>query len=180
MKTYYLTFLLLLLTGLSYGQEEEQHEEHFSRHGLSFTISHAYISQGIIDGEREWLSAPAFGLNYNFRLSEKWILGLHNDIIIESFIVENPRESEDILEREFPVSNILVTSYEILKSWYFSVGAGVEWERNENFGLIRIGTEYGMELQKKGLEVVFSFNYDALIDGYDSFNFGLGISKQFR
>ncbi len=61
-----------------------------------------------------------------------------------------------------------------------AIGGGIEWERIENFGVIRIGTDYGLELNEKRLEIVFAINYDALIDAYDSINFGLGINKFFK
>jgi hypothetical protein len=163
-----------------YSQEENTISHLNERHGLSFLISHSYISQGKIDGTREWLAAPSFGINYNFKLNEKWSIGLHNDIIIESFVVEDTSKDEDLLEREYPISNLIVGTYKITESWGIAVGGGIEWERNENFGVIRIGTDYGLELNEKGLEVVFAINYDALIDAYDSINFGIGINKFFK
>ncbi|NRA93826.1 MAG: hypothetical protein HRU26_14325 [Psychroserpens sp.] len=159
---------------------EEEHSEHLEHHSLSFAISHAYISQGKKDGDREWLAAPALALNYNFKINDKWSVGLHNDIIIESFVVEDPNNSEELLEREYPICNLLVGTYKLTESWAVAVGTGIEWERNENFGVLRIGTEYGLELNKEGLEVAFGINYDALFNAYDSFNFGIGITKFFK
>ena len=183
----YISLVLFCLFSLAtYGQEDKEHrhhnehEEHLVRHSLSFVISHAYISQGKIEGDREWLAAPSLALNYNYKINEKWAIGLHNDIIIESFVVEDPKNSEELLEREYPICNLLVGTYKLTESWSLAVGTGVEWERNENFGVFRIGTEYGLELHKHGLEVTFGINYDALFDAYDSFNFGLGISKSFN
>jgi hypothetical protein len=68
----------------------------------------------------------------------------------------------------------------LTEAWGVAIGGGIEWERNENFGVIRIGTDYGLELNEKELEIVFAINYDALIDAYDSINFGLGINKFFK
>jgi hypothetical protein len=56
----------------------------------------------------------------------------------------------------------------------------MEWEKNENFIVLRFGTEYGLELNENGLELVFALNYDALIDAYDSINLGIGINKFFK
>jgi hypothetical protein len=60
-----------------------------------------------------------------------------------------------------------------------AIGGGIEWEKIENFGVIRIGTDNGLELNEKGLEIVFAINYDSLIEAYDSVNFGIGINKHF-
>ena len=142
-------------------------------------MSHSFISQGKIDGDREWLAVPSLALNYNYKISEKWSIGLHNDIIIESFVVEHEEPDEDILEREHPISNLIVGSYKLSEPWSLAFGAGAEWEKNETFALLRFGTEYGLELKNESLELLFAFNYDLLIDAYDSFNLGIGIAKRF-
>ena len=156
----------------SLNEEEE-------KHSLGFVISHSYISQGVIDGKREWLAAPSFGLNYNYKINDKWFIGFHNDIIIESFIVENAEASEELLEREFPISNLIVGSYKVNETFGIALGTGVEWEKNASFALIRIGAEYAVGLRNKSIEVTFSINYDSLINAYDSINFGLGIQQIF-
>lgn len=158
---------------------EVQQETEFQKHGLALVLGHTYISEGKIDGKRQWISAPSFALHYNYRINEKWTFGLHNDIIIESFAVQNNSSEEEELQREYPLSNILMGIYEFSENWGVALGAGIEWEKNENFALIRIGVEYGLELKKPGLDVFFMLNYDALINGYDSINLGIGINKLF-
>ncbi|MEE4247885.1 MAG: hypothetical protein V2I33_21015 [Kangiellaceae bacterium] len=181
---------VLLVTSLAYlmmcsNNLVAQHEEHTSapeflefKHGISFVVGHTYISKGVRNDSDNWISAPSFGINYNFRLNEKWSIGLHNDIIIESFAVELTNRSETI-ERVFPISNILMSNYWITDSWAVAAGAGVEWERNEHFEMIRLGTEYAMGLKKSHLEVLFTLNYDILIDAFDTINFGIGLNRLF-
>ena len=169
----YLTLIFFCFNGLN--AQEEQEEEF--KGGVSFLISHAYISQGKIEGKREFIAAPSFGLNYNYFINEKWAIGLHNDIIIESFIVEDG--TSQIIEREYPVSNLIMGTYKIKESLGLAFGGGIEWEQNENLGVIRLGVDYGLELNEKGLEMVFVFNYDNIIDTYDSINFGIGLNKLF-
>lgn len=179
----FLILNVLLISGLiTHGQEnqEENSEQERGKHSLAFFVSHTFVSQGKIDGEREWLAAPSLALNYNYRLSEKWSIGLHNDIIIESFLIENSMSSEETLEREYPISNLIMGTYKITEAWGLAIGGGVEWEKNENFAVLRLGTEYGLELKDERLEIVFSLNYDALIEAYDSVNFGIGINKYFN
>ncbi len=171
-----LIVFILCFNGL-HAQEEEK--EHLHKHGIGFLISHTYISQGKIDGKREYLAAPSFGINYNYYINEKWAIGLHNDIIIESFLIENSSENSEVLERELPFSNSIMATYKMTKSLGLTFGSGIEWEKNENFLLFRAGVDYAVELNEKGLEMIFVFNYDNLIDGYDSINFGLGLNKLF-
>ena len=169
---------------MAYSQNESSNGEDLNeqeeKHNLGIVISHTYISQGIIEGRREWIAAPSFGLNYNFTLNDKWSIGMHNDIIIESFIVEGPEVSEEILKREFPISTLIVGTYKVTEAFGIALGSGIEWEKNESFALIRIGADYAVALRNKRLEVTFTINYDNVISSYDSLNFGLGINKSFK
>ena len=167
-----------------HSSEEEAHEshgdsEHHFHHSITIALTHSFISQGVRDNDRDWLIAPSWGLNYNYHFNERWTLGWHNDLIIEEFVVEDTRNETEDLERSFPFSTLLVGTVKTNSHWAFSLGGGVEWERNENFGMARIGVEYGIEVPKRRIEIVFAFNYDVLIDAYDSFNLGIGIAKLF-
>ena len=160
---------------------EEQEESHhkFHRHAIGIFLSHTFISQGVQDNDRNWLVAPSWGLIYNYNLSERWAIGLHNDLIIEEFVVEDRRGNIEGLERSFPFSTAIIGTYRLSEHWAFAAGAGAEWEKNENFGMVRFGAEYGIHITGLNLEVLFALNYDVLIDAYDSFNIGIGIAKLF-
>ena len=155
-----------------------EHEE-FYRHSITLAITHSFISQGVRDNDRDWLSAPSWGLNYNYHFNERWALGWHNDLIIEEFVVEDRRNDTEDLERSFPFSTLLVGTIKTNKHWGFSLGGGAEWEKNENFGMVRFGVEYGIDVPQRKMEIIFAFNYDMLIEAYDSFNIGIGIGKLF-
>ena len=62
--------------------------------------------------------------------------------------------------------------------WKILGGYGVEMEKNENFQLIRIGAEYGIELPKNW-ELGFTFEYDFKINGYYTLLLGIGFTKKF-
>ena len=190
---YILCFLILCNTMLfsqedkETGNEETKEEsrlykaehEEFYHHSITFALTHSFISQGVRDNDRDWLSAPSFGLNYNYHFNERWALGWHNDLIIEEFVVEDTRNDTENLERSFPFSTLLVGTIKTDRHWAFSFGGGAEWERNENFGMVRIGVEYGIDVPQRKMEIIFGFNYDILIEAYDSFNIGIGIGKLF-
>ena len=160
-------------------QEHSEHsDEHFHHNSITFLISHTFLSTGIKEGERSWIVVPSLGLNYNYRFNHKWSLGWHNDLIIESFVVEDNREEGGAtLERELPLATMLVGTYKVTEGWGFALGGGIEIEPNENFGVIRVGTEYGIEIPERRLEVTIGLNYDILIDAYNSFNVGIGLSR---
>ncbi len=183
MKTYSilaLGFFIFLFSTDCISQNLETETEESNKHSISAFISHTYINQGRINGELKRLSAPSLGLNYNYIFNDKWSVGLHNDIIIESFIVESANSEEEFIERELPFSTIVVGGYRIGESWGVGAGTGVEWEKNANFTVIRLSAEYGLALEKKSFDVLFVFNYDVLVNAYNSFNFGIGINKFFK
>jgi len=172
-------FCLILFSLNAYSQEKESelHEE-FNHHSVSILISHTIITEGIKDGKRSTISVPSWALNYNYRFNEKWSIGWHNDIIIEDFVIEK-NSGNEIIERSVPVAALIVGTYKFTKSFGIEIGGGMEFEKNENFGVARIGAEYGIEIPSKNLEVLFAIDYDILFDAYNSFNFGIGIAKLF-
>jgi len=160
------------------GDDHEKEEQH--RHSIGLTLSHSFIGKGLNeDGGRKIITVPSWGLKYNYHINEKWAIGWHNDLLIERFVIERPEEEGGSLERNFPIASLIMASHALGdKGWGFSFGAGIEWEENENFGVIRAGLEYAVELPKKW-EVVFEGNYDIMIEAYDSFTLGICIYKLF-
>jgi hypothetical protein len=57
-------------------------------------------------------------------------------------------------------------------------GPGIEFEKNENFGVIKTGVEYSIEIPKNW-EIGFGIEYDWKLRGYSSWLAGIGISKIF-
>lgn len=176
-KFVFVSFLLMSILGHGQEHEVEEHEE-FNHHSISILISHTLIAEGIKDGEKSIVSVPSWAINYNYRFSEKWAIGLHNDMIIENFVIEKTSDNE-IVERSIPIASLLVGSYKITEHFSLEIGGGMEFEKNENFGVARIGAEYGIEIPNKKLEVLLALDYDIIFDAYNSFNIGVGIAKLF-
>jgi hypothetical protein len=167
----------------SFSQHQEETKEAFHpEHILSVIISHAQVFQGRdIDGNKKVLSLPSWGLDYTYQFKPKWGIGLHTDIITETFEVEKHLESGgtgEVIERSYPIAPALMGIYKPNEHWVFLIGAGVEFEESENFFLNRVGIEYGAELPK-GWDVFGSLSYDFKWNGYDTWVLGLGIAKVF-
>lgn len=173
--------------------QAEQHAEHDQHHfSLAASIGHTHINSAINnEGDKEWLTLPSFGLNFNYRFNEKWGIGLHNDIIVEEFEVEDPNEGEQpeakseveestaTIERGIPVSSAVVLMYQPLEHLVLLAGGGVEFSKNENFAVIRLGVDVPFHL-KNNWELFGAAAFDFNIDAYNSFTFGLGIAKLFK
>ncbi|HAH54767.1 MAG TPA: hypothetical protein DCM02_05625 [Flavobacterium sp.] len=165
----------------SFSQESETKEEKFKPyHSISGLLSHTMIKDGIREGKTEWIDFPSFVLDYNYVFSPKWRIGLHNDIIFEDFIVETTNSEGDKieLERSEPIATVLVGGFKPGKHFTFEVGAGYELAKEEHLFLTRIGTEYAVELPHKW-EFLVNIVYDIKWNNYDSFAYGVGVSKSF-
>jgi len=165
-------------SSFSQGVEPEEASEKLIRHRVSFMLGHTHIPAGEMDGEKNFLTVPSWGLDYNFQINNKWAAGLHTDIITESFNVidfEGNRE----FERERPFTITLVGIYKPHERWSFLAGAGYELAGEENLSLLRLGIERGWELEKDW-EVFATLQYDLKFGVYDSWMIGVGFSKGLR
>jgi hypothetical protein len=198
----YTSFLLIFFLAFhSYAQETEkieetlqddnsvQDEEPLKRHFISASINHTIIFSAVKNGEHHSnLNVPSFGLNYTYALSEKWGIGLHNDIILEDFIVKgeslnndgtkSPGEEIETIERETPISMALVAVYKPIENLGIVAGGGMEFSKNEHYALVRFGLEAPFELQNSW-EIYGVLSYDIMFDAYTSLSYGIGIVKQF-
>ena len=170
--------------------QEEHHESNHKKHSIALVISHTHIKSGVKnDTGDNWMALPSFGLNYNYSFNEKLALGLHNDIIIEEFIVEDKNHSEEIhakneeveipgIERGRPIASAVILTYKPHKHIALIAGGGMEFSKHENFALIRFGVEFPFHIPNDW-EILGVMAYDINIDAYDSFTFGIGIAKLF-
>ena len=172
------TFLLLAHT--SFGQNEPESAEK-KRSRVMIAIGHTIVGQGINDqGKRSWLSLPSWMIDYDYSLSKKWTIGLHNDLITESFKVEGYflHEETTEIERSFPVASVVATTFKPGKHAVYSLGVGGEFSSTGNYFMTRLGFEYEFELPGEW-ELAPTITYDIKWNAYDSFNVGLGIGKRF-
>jgi hypothetical protein len=170
--------IFLLLPCILFAQEAHHELEPIEKkHKMSFLLSHTHISEGVKNGKKEWLTVPSFGFDYNYLLTPKWSIGLHNDLIIETFKVQKASD-EILLERTTPIASAFVAGFKPGKSFTYEFGFGGEFAKEGNLLLTRVGIEYGLEITEH-LELITNFVYDIKWNHYDSFVIGVGISKLF-
>ncbi|HLO82849.1 MAG TPA: hypothetical protein VK166_17915 [Chitinophagaceae bacterium] len=177
----YLSLLFLSCTIQLLAQEKEEKKEsgeEFKPHStIGLVISHAHVFAGRDEnGKKKVLGLASWGIDYNYHLSPKWAVGLHTDIIIESFKVEE--HGGETIERSYPIAPALMGIYKPNHHWSLMAGVGEEFAKEENFFLTRLGVEYGAEI-RNGWEVFGSLAYDIKWSAYDTWVLGLGISKAF-
>jgi hypothetical protein len=165
--------------------DEEPHKKHI----ISASINHSIIFSAVKDGEgRSSINVPSFGLNYTYAFSKKWGIGLHNDIILEDFIVKNESgndsekrsaiEEIETIERGRPISMALMGIYKPIENLGIMAGGGMEFSEHEDYAVIRFGLEAPVHLPKHW-EVFGALTYDIMINAYNSLTYGIGVAKLF-
>lgn len=127
-------YVILFVIGLLFLHVAVDAQE---KHSVGLTIGHA-------QGKRKTLSLPMWGLDYNYKLSHKWQLGLHTDFITETFEVEKNLEGgghDEVVERSSPIAPAIMGLYKPNHHWGFGLGLGAEFAKEENYALTRASVE---------------------------------------
>ena len=170
------------------GHGNEDHEEFF-HHFIGLSIGHSHISSGISNGETKWLALPSFGISYVYAFNTRWAIGLHNEVIVEDFVVQSSRLEPStvrsgsdgdiaVIERGRPIAVAVVGIYKIHKHIGLLAGGGMEFSEHEDFGLVKIGAEFPYHFAP-GWEMFGTLSADFKIDAYNSFSFGFGVARLF-
>jgi len=166
--------------------EEDHHESH-KKHLISASINHTIIFSGIKDGSSSNISLPSFGLNYTYWFNNKWAIGLHNDIIIEDFVVKQSGSKSsggsnddevNVIERGTPIASCIMAIYKPIPFLGLMAGVGREFSSHEDYTVIRFGLEAPYHLPHNW-ELFGVLTYDINIDAYQSLTYGIGIGKIF-
>ena len=185
-KLFFFMALVLVFSSSAFaqhtGQEHGEEAVFHPHHTFGLVISHTQVSEGVSEGgKRKWLSLPSWGLNYNYKFSPKWAIGLHTDIITESFKVDEHLNgsSNEVIERSSPVATALMASFKPGEHFIFLLGGGGEFAHAANYLLIRLGLEYEYHLNKNW-ELNANITNDLKVNAYNSWSVGMGITKIFQ
>lgn len=171
-----LFIILFILFAICHAKAQEHiNGEHTSGKGLriAVVIGHTYISSDGMDGN---FFVPSWGLDIDYWFNNKWGLGLHNDIEIETFIVVKNNSEE--IERVNPLVFTLDGLYQIGGGFAVSIGPGIEFEKNESFFLARVGLDYEYGIGKNFYLMPTIF-HDQRFDGFSTTTIGLGVGYFF-
>jgi hypothetical protein len=174
-----LSFLLILsftFVNAQYKIEESENNHVEKKHSIVLLISHTQLPEGVENGEKKWISLPSWGIDYNFEINERWAIGLHNDIVVESFAVEHFDGTE--IERSTPFASAFVGLFKPVKNLSLVLGAGGEFSKEENLFLVKAGVEYAYRFHSNW-ELLASLTNDLKINSYNSWSIGLGVARKF-
>ncbi|KAB8154848.1 hypothetical protein EZY14_002900 [Kordia sp. TARA_039_SRF] len=165
---------VLLLMGVAMQLHAQQLYEDTEKHkdGRGFRIAgiigHTLINTEGVDN----VFVPSWGLDFEYWFNHTWGIGLHNDIEIETFIIQNADNEE--IERVNPLVFTIDALYHFGNGFVVTIGPGVELEKQESFYLMRIGVEYEKDISHSFYLIPNVF-LDQRFDGYNTWNIGLGI-----
>jgi hypothetical protein len=121
---------------------------------------------------------PSWGFDLEYWPVHSWGIGLHSDLEIETFIIVHPDYENNELERISPLVVTLDALYRPWKGLVFQFGPGIEFERDENYPLLRAGLEYEFELNHHW-DICPTVFYDTRFSEYHTWSIALGIGKRF-
>lgn len=148
-----------------------------SAHIFGIGLGHSHVAKGEVNGQKRWLTLPSWTLDYSYLFNEKWGIGLHNDLILESFFVETTEEK--IIEREFPVSPALVGIYKPSERWSIVGGVGAEIAQPQSLMLTRLAVEYAISINEKW-EAGIAATWDGKWGYYNSWGLAITINRVWR
>lgn len=174
MKNILLSTIFLLSLFSTFKAIAQENEEEEKKHLISVSLGYAYIHKGASEGSEsaDGVLVPSLGLNYFYELSPKWEIGLMTDFEFGSYII-----FEKDLKRENAFIAAAVASYSLTKSWRFLAGGGIEFEKEKNLGIVRLGTEYNFNLKNNWLispEILYDIK-----EGFDTWSFSVVFTKKF-
>lgn len=145
------------------------------RHRLTLELAHTHVADGVGEsGEKSWLVLPSWAINYHYWVSSKIGLGIHTDMILETYKVEE--KNQETIERSRPIAPAAVILYKADKHSTFLLGTGAEFASSGTLFLNRLAYEFGWELGEKW-EVGGALAYDIRWNAYDSWSISFGVSR---
>ena len=189
-NNYLILYLLLFFLSFQYGYAQEDHHDSEEEHQASEEGAHEAEAGNVTlalvvgfttvpnareeEGNSEAENLFTLGLDFFYHVADRWKIGAVFDLELAEYEVDF---KGDRLPREKAIVTALIAGYEILPRWVVIAGPGIEFERNKNLFVIRIGTEYAIELGKNW-ELFPALNYD-FKEEYNTFSVGIGVGKRF-
>ncbi|TDK45423.1 hypothetical protein [Algoriphagus formosus] len=173
-KATFLIFGLSLFGLVGFAQENESEEEgsHVPKIRAVIMMANSHVPNAF-EGEKRVAIIPAWGLDVDYYFHSKWSVAFQADMKVQSFEVE---KEGVFLERSYPFSGAFVLHYHTKKHWSFYAGPGYEFEKSENLGFFRIGTEYSFEITEQ-FEIALNLAYENKQDIYNAWTFGIAFNK---
>lgn len=176
----HLALICCILSSKLYAQHSEP-EENSATHKkssyfhVSFVLAHTYLPESTSEGS-EILALPSLGLDLEYWFNSKFGIGLHNDVELLAFGIEEGDNT--FIERERPLlitADFLWSPFEHASLF---AGPGIEIEKEQNYAVFKLGFEYTVHASESlGFSPLIFYDYR--INAYNSLSIGIGIAYKF-
>lgn len=173
MNKYWFVFVLFLLVGKTFAQEEVEEEKFSPQIRVALITANSHVPQAY-EGEKRVPVIPAWGFDVDYFFHPRWSIALQADLKLQSFEVENEGV---FLERSYPFSLAPVMHYHFKRHWSLYLGPGWEFEKNENLYFLKLGTEYSFEMSET-FEIALNLAFENKQDIYNAWTFGIAFNKR--
>jgi hypothetical protein len=164
-RNLYLIAVLVLLFNPLFAQIEHNEETHKVEHKNAAAL---FVGSTIIS--QSGFNLATIGLEYVREINHNIGIGLIAEVELGSHIVQKNEEGEMVSEvnREGALLILPTVFIRIYKGLIINAGYGVEFESNENLGLLKVGLEYRLTLQNPRWVVLptISWDHTHLFDGF--------------
>ena len=179
------TFLLVLVASLQLSAAENpddhtkhhKHQQREYKNIVSFLYGTSIIPGGNphIDGV---LLVPTIGLEYERWFSRKLGAGVFTDLAMSPYVIEADFNDDMVhIDREYVMVMTVALLYEPFHNFMIFAGPGVEFERNQNLFVQKMGVTYSFPIQNNWV-IKAGASYEN-IELYDAFGVGVSFGKAF-
>lgn len=137
---------------------------------MSVLIGHSAVTD-VESGGVLWV--PAWGLDADFHISDRWSVGCHSDIEIENYRINGAGGQQ--VELRTPIVSTLDLFYRLSDNLVVGLGPGITFEQSEWTSLWRMGMEGEVPLNDRW-EFTPTVFVDHRVHGHTVWTVALGVA----
>jgi len=131
-----LLFIMVNVTG-----QEQKEQKHLLGAGLGFTF--VPLGDQLEDTDARGVFTPTVGIDYFYNFHPRWGAGFMSALELNHYVV-----TDDQVERENAMIFTVVGLFSATNYLDFFVGGGIEVEQHDDLAVLRLGTQYSIDVGK--------------------------------
>jgi len=168
-----LSIFLFFSFVLTHAQEASEEKELEPRYRVAIATINSHVPE---EESNQRAIIPAWGLEAERRLNEKWAIMLNFEVELVTYFVDYKDELS--LKREYPLVAGLLVVRRLTEEIILSAGYGREFETNESFDLLIFNLSYEIRLPNEW-DISPGVTYNDRLDAFDTFSFNIAFGKSF-
>ena len=161
--------LLFAMVNMAAQQENELTQKHMLGANFGFTFIPLGSRTGTSDASGVF--TKTVGIDYFYHFHPRWGAGFMSAYEIDHYVV-----TDDQVEVENAVILTLVGMYSATRHLDFFLGGGVELEQNDNLAVLRLGTQYSIDVGKHWA-LVPKLHFD-FKENYNTWSFAVSFARR--